>query len=51
MRAFDERARSFQEYLGLFSGTEPIEDARKSGYIRAVADLLKVELDDTKERE
>jgi hypothetical protein len=35
----------------MFSGNEPIEDARKTGYIRFVHDFLKVKLDDMKETE
>lgn len=45
MRAFDERARGFTEYLQRRAGDDPAQDKFYSGYITCVMDLLQVELE------
>ena len=51
MMSFDKRAAALTEALQYFAGENSVDDAKKSGYIRCVHDLLKVELDDLKETE
>jgi hypothetical protein len=51
MRSFDRQGANLTEQLQHHAGENPIEDARRSGYIKAVKDLLQITLDETKETE
>jgi len=47
MEVLDERGKTKTEYLQFHAGTNPVEDARHSGYIQAVRDFLLVDWEET----
>lgn len=49
MQMLDERGNVLTEKLQNTAGTDPVEDARDSGYIRAIKDLLLIEYEETQE--
>lgn len=49
MQEFDRRAAAMSEYLQEEVGKDPRTDVQYSGYIKAVKDLLLIDLDEIKE--
>lgn len=49
MRRLDEQGRMRTELLQHNAGSEPVEDARQSGYICCVLDILRMKLEDITE--
>ena len=49
MQAFDKRGNDRTTFLQHNAGQDPIEDARMSGYVLAVKDLLLVDFEETQE--
>lgn len=47
MRAFDERGADLTAVLQHNAGTDPIGDARNSGYIKCIVDLLNINFEET----
>lgn len=44
LKEFQNRAELMIEELRFSAGRDPVEDARKSGYLMAVADLIGIEV-------
>lgn len=47
MHTFDERGNERMTLLQHNAGRDPVEDARNSGYILAVKDLLLIDFEET----
>lgn len=47
MLAFDQRGSELTTYLQHNAGTDPVSDARHSGYIKCIVDLLNVDFEET----
>lgn len=47
MKAFDERGAELTAQLQHNAGEHPVTDARNSGYIKCILDLLNVDFEET----
>lgn len=47
MREFDQRGAVLTEQLQHNAGENPVQDARTSGYIKCIVDLLNIDFEET----